>query len=278
MKITCYRPVLLAVPVLAGLFLSTGTYAQSKSESKKTTVRVKVSENKDGKLEEVERSYEVEPLTDRKEFVDKVLDSLGTEGTRRITVTIIDGDGNVSVRERRNVRSRDGQEPQVFSWRNHDGDLRSGDFRSGNFRFDFDSNEWKDELRRAQAEARRLQTELQPQVRVLMRDLERAGDRAHEFIWRGDAKAASVRSLNVYPNNPDNGTLNVRFSVPEPGDVTITVTDTKGKEVGKKEIKDFSGNFVGQVELKKNTTGTLFVTVTQKDDGAVQRVVIPAEK
>ncbi|MBB5282112.1 hypothetical protein HNQ92_000233 [Rhabdobacter roseus] len=273
MKNTCYRPILFCLPLLAGLLMSSGTYAQSKNENKKTTVRVKVSENKDGKLEEVERSYEIEPLADgeRKEFMDKVLDSLGTKGPRQVTILVEDGSGNVVIRESRRSDAllRNSEEPVVFSWRND----------KDHFRFDFDSEQRKGELRRAQAEARRLQTEIQPQMRILMRDIERAGDRVGGLIWGHEGyKAASVRSLNVYPNNPDNGTLNVRFSVPEPGDVTITVTDTKGKEVGKKEIKDFSGNFVGQVELKKNTTGTLFVTVTQKDDGAVQRVVIPAEK
>ncbi len=69
--------------------------------------------------------------------------------------------------------------------------------------------------------------------------------------------------------------MNLRFYVPQKGDVLVTISDTKGKEVGKKEIKDFSGEFVGQIDIKKNTKGTLFVTVTQNEDGAVKRVVIP---
>ena len=108
----------------------------------------------------------------------------------------------------------------------------------------------------------------------MQRKLEGMGDRMSGFWSNEEMASGSVRSLNAYPNNPDNGVLNLRFSTPEPGDVHITVTDTQGKEVGKKTIKDFSGEFVGQIELKKNTKGTLFVTVVQNEDGTVRRVLL----
>jgi hypothetical protein len=44
--------------------------------------------------------------------------------------------------------------------------------------------------------------------------------------------------------------------------------------VGHQVVKDFEGEFMGQVDLKKNTKGTLFVTVTQNEDGTVKRVVV----
>ena len=265
MKNRVYRTLLLSAVLLGGLSLSSISYAQSKEgrkDEKKTTIRVKVSERKNGRTEEIERSYQVGALSDQeqKEFVDKVLDSLGTDANRRVTITVDEGNGNVTTRERRRVevRERNDDEPAVFSWRGNDDE----------FHFDFDSRELRDKMRRLEADVR-------PRVRVLMRDLENAGERMGD-IWTSETgKAASVRSLNVYPNNPDNGLLNLRFSVPEKGDVTITVTDTRGKEVARKEIRDFSGDYVGQIELKKNTKGTLFVTVVQKEDGAVRRVVIP---
>ncbi|GAB3180898.1 T9SS type A sorting domain-containing protein [Telluribacter humicola] len=265
MKKRLYQTLLVSALLLGGLSLGSEVYAQSKEgkkEEKKTTIRVKVSEKKDGRTEESERSYRVGAMSDqeRKEFVDKVLDSLGTNTNRRVTVMVDEGDGNITTRERRRVevRERNDDEPAVFSWRDNDDD----------FHIEFDSKEMKEKLRRIEEEVR-------PRVRVMMRDLENAGERMGD-IWTSETgQPASVRSLNVYPNNPNNGMLNLRFSVPQKGDVTITVTDTRGKEVAQKEIRDFSGEYVGQIELKKNTKGTLFVTVVQNEDGVVRRVVIP---
>jgi hypothetical protein len=268
MKKINYRPLLLAGMLVAGLSLEGTLQAQSK-DKKGTTVRVRVSENHNGRTEVVEKSYELGSLSEpeRKEFVDKVLDSLNTgtasnSGNRRVTVTVDEGDGNVTTRERRRVevqeRAGAQEEPRVFRWRGNDDD----------FHVEFDSREMRDRMRRVEEEVR-------PRLRGMVRDLEQAGERMGT-IWTGEqGKPASVRALNVYPNNPDNGTLNLRFMVPEAGDVTVTVTDTRGKEVARKEIKNFSGDYMGQIELKKNTKGTLFVTVIQKEDGAVRRVVIP---
>ena len=78
----------------------------------------------------------------------------------------------------------------------------------------------------------------------------------------------------VYPNKPFDSKLNVHFIAPEKGDVSIRVNDVEGNEVSVQKIKDFEGEFMGQIDLKKNAKGTLFVTVTQKGDGSVQRIVI----
>jgi Secretion system C-terminal sorting domain len=90
----------------------------------------------------------------------------------------------------------------------------------------------------------------------------------------GTNQASTVRGLDVYPSNPDRNMLNVRFNAPAKGDVSIMVTNPKGKEVAHRELKDFSGEFVGQVDLGRKAEGVYFVTVTQNDDGAVRRVVI----
>ncbi|MDQ1087982.1 T9SS type A sorting domain-containing protein [Siphonobacter sp. SORGH_AS_1065] len=95
------------------------------------------------------------------------------------------------------------------------------------------------------------------------------------FTWEGTSSSKTVRSLNVYPNRPFNQTLNLRFTSPTKGDVTIMVTDVKGREVAKETVKDFEGEYVGQITLsKKAEKGTYFVTVTQGEDGTVKRVVI----
>ena len=68
--------------------------------------------------------------------------------------------------------------------------------------------------------------------------------------------------------------LNVRFTAPAKGDALIVVTNPKGKEVARRELKEFSGEFVGQVDLGRKAEGVFFVTVTQNEDGAVRRIVL----
>lgn len=102
-----------------------------------------------------------------------------------------------------------------------------------------------------------------------------------KFKFDGDMKdfdflneSKTIKALKIYPNKPFDNKLNLKFYAPEKGDVSVTVTDINGKEVGSQKIKDFQGDFMGQVDLKKNVKGTIFVTVTQKEDGTSKRVVV----
>ncbi|NIJ55598.1 T9SS type A sorting domain-containing protein [Dyadobacter arcticus] len=237
---------------------------QTKSDDKtnKSNIRIRVTEETDGNVKNVERSYRMDAMSDkeRDEFVQKVLDSLGVDKNKKqaISITVDDDDDNDVIAKKRKkviIDHRDDREPMAFHWDN-------------DFSYDFDSEKFKSHMKNFEKEFR-------PRAKVFMKDMENFGDRMGDFWEKELIKPANVHALNAYSNNPDNGMLNLRFSVPEKGDVTISVTDTKGREVGKKEIKDFEGEFVGQIELKKNTKGTLFVTVVQNEDGTVKRVVIP---
>lgn len=264
MKHIFLNRIRLSLFILVGVIATHFSYAQTPDKDKKTTIRVSVAD--DEKSEPVEKTYRVKSMNDeeRKQFVDKVLDSLGANTKKEgkiISVTIDDGDNNRQTMTRKrktgSQNDRHDRDALAFNWTE---DLGK--------EFNFDSENFRSQMRN-------IERDLKPKARVLMRDMENFGERMGDF-WNSESnKAASVRDLNVYSNNPDNGILNLRFQVPQKGDLTITVTDVKGKEVGKKEIKDFGGNFVGQIDLKKNTKGTLFVTVVQNEDGAVKRVVIP---
>lgn len=249
--------------IFFGLSLSFCTSAQSMDEKKASTIKVKVVEKNDGKTRVTERSYTIDPMSEReqKEFVDKVLDTLGVNGPGQKQISVIvdsEGatDGRDHDRQRIIIREHDDQgsrEPMMW--------------RDGNQTFRFDTEELEENIHR-------MEKDMKPRMEILRKDMERFGDRMGN-LWTNDImQAGSVRGLNAYPNNPNNSVLNLRFNAPETGDVVITVTDTQGKEVGRKEIKNFSGEFVGQVDIKKSTQGTLFVTVVQNEDGAVRKVVI----
>ncbi|AFK02955.1 hypothetical protein Emtol_1813 [Emticicia oligotrophica DSM 17448] len=88
----------------------------------------------------------------------------------------------------------------------------------------------------------------------------------------------TIRGVEVYPNNPKTEILNVRFNAPQKGDVSIKVLDIKGNVVAKEEIKDFTGEYVGQINIGKQKSGIVFVMITQGEDGNVKRVVLPSNE
>jgi hypothetical protein len=99
------------------------------------------------------------------------------------------------------------------------------------------------------------------------------------YAWTDDVLSevttpSGIRSLEVFTNKPENNTVNVRFFTPKEDDVTITVVDSKGKQVAQREVKKFKGEYVGQLELKRATKGTYFVIVSQGGDGVNRKVVI----
>lgn len=285
MKQTFLRTTLFSLALTAALGTSANAQSKDDNDDRKTFIKIEVIGKSAGKTQVVERSYQVDPMTEneQKAFIDKALDSLAIDGMsqKRISITVDDNanhphhlDGDVRTRS----WDRNSDEPLIWSWRDDNDRSRRGSTDRRPHDFSFDTRELQSNLRRMQKEMepklRELQRDLEPTLKIMQEKTEGMSDRFADAWGNGFTSSSTVRSLNAYANNPDNGTLNLRFSVPEKGDVHVTVTDTDGKEVGKKTIKDFSGEFVGQIELKKNTKGTLFVTVVQNDDGTVRKVVI----
>ena len=84
----------------------------------------------------------------------------------------------------------------------------------------------------------------------------------------------TIQGLSGKQNQPFNGKINVRFTAPTKGNVTIAVSDVNGKEIATETVKDFQGDYLGQIDLKKATAGIYFLRVTQGNDGAVRRVEV----
>lgn len=102
--------------------------------------------------------------------------------------------------------------------------------------------------------------------------------RIMKFDERGDKmdkdSNKSIRSLKVYTNKPQTEVLNVSFHTEQESDVMISVIDTKGNSVAKETVKNFKGEYVGQINLKKNTKGVFFVIVAQGNDGQSKKIVV----
>lgn len=84
----------------------------------------------------------------------------------------------------------------------------------------------------------------------------------------------TIHGLRAEQNQPFNGKLNVHFAAFEKGNVSIAVSDVNGKEIATETVKDFQGEYLGQIDLKKSGAGVYFLRVTQGTDGAVRRVEV----
>ncbi len=252
-------------------------YAQKTPKTDKTgagEVHVKIIERSGDTVTELDRTYRASDMTDdkRDEVVKKLVDSLktvrnGDNHRRQMTIIIDDngnGSGSLTMKGRRNFDWDNTARLPRKDWPNNQAFKNMQPFRNNqDFRYQFraDIDSVADRLNRLNFN--------------FPNDLSMRLARPFD-AWSRDynGKASTVRGLEAYPNNPDRTLLNVRFTAPAKGDVSIIVTNPKGKEVARKEVKDFSGEYVGQIDLGKNATGAYFITVTQNEDGAVKRIVV----
>jgi Secretion system C-terminal sorting domain len=244
----------------------------------KMTIHIESSEK--GKKEVFEKSYNVEGMSDaeKEKLVSRVTDSLWTasgDGDRKQFKIKIDRN------EDRHINSDD---DRPFSLNSPQGKTkkRIEIYKDGKkIEQDLDSNGSDDmtiffkdlgsdiEKQFKDFDHKKMFSSIEP----MMKDF--------KFKFDGDMKdfdfmneSKTVKALKIYPNKPFDNKLNLKFYAPEKGDVSVIVTDINGKEVGSQKFKDFQGDFMGQVDLKKNVKGTLFVTVTQGQDGTAKRVVV----
>jgi hypothetical protein len=232
-------------------------------------VNVRIIERNGDEVRETERTYHIDGMSDpdRDKMVMKLVDSLKATrkggGRRQMTIIVDDNDGERIVRKTRPTPGKDRAPDDAYARRN---------WQPRTNRDPRDSQTWEYEFRRGADSLADQMSRLRLQI---PRDWDRQLARPFEDWARNmNTKPSTIRGLDAFPNNPDRNELNVRFTAPSKGDVSIIVTNTKGKEVARRDLKDFSGEFVGQIDLGKKPQGTYFITVTQNEDGSVKRVVI----
>ena len=229
-------------------------------EEKDGKIKIHVETTENGQKQVFDRTYNAEGLNaeQKENLINNITDSLFSasgHGRKQIRIKI-DRNGD-----------RLAQAPRAFG----NGQKRIEIYKDGK-RIDKDFND-KD-IHAYNFDFKRLDSDkLIGSLKPAMKEFKFKFDNDFkEFDPFNESK--TVKALKIYPNKPFDNKLNLKFYTPEKGDVNVIVTDVNGKEVGTQKFKDFQGDFMGQVELKKNTKGTLFVTVTQGEDGTAKRVVI----
>lgn len=254
---------LLATATISGSALAQKAKTNTPSPNE---IHVQIIERNGNEVRETERTYRTDGMLDpeRDRLVTKLVDSLKAARQKsgdgqQLTIIVEDGKGSRSVTRERNTAGAQQRKNDVYVWRGKRP-------MSGN------NQNWQYELRRG---ADSLGSQLNRLQLQFPSDWDRQLARPFEAWARNvESKPSSVRGLDVFPNNPDKEQLNIRFTAPAKGNVLIVVTNPKGKEVARREISDFSGEYVGQISLGRKAEGTYFVTVTQNEDGAVKRVVV----
>lgn len=82
-----------------------------------------------------------------------------------------------------------------------------------------------------------------------------------------------VTKVKVYPN-PGDGKISISFTAASKGDIEITITDPKGKEVYSKTLSAFSGEYFNEVDISGKGKGTYFLKITQGDDSITKKLVV----
>lgn len=274
--------------IISALLLTLGVSAMAQKnvsqniEEKNGQLKIHIESSENGKKEIFDRSYNVEGMSadEKDKLINHISDSLltasGNGERKHIRIKINkDGEGAGMRSENDDDRPFSHNAPQGTKKKRveiyKDGKRIQKDLDGDNedmtiFFKDFGNDM---EKRFKDFDHKKLLGSLEPMVKDFKFKFD--GD-IKDFDFMNESK--TVKALKIYPNKPFDSKLNLKFFAPQKGDVNVIVTDINGKEVGSQKIKDFQGDFMGQVDLKKNVKGTIFVTVTQGEDGTAKRVVI----
>lgn len=86
------------------------------------------------------------------------------------------------------------------------------------------------------------------------------------------ASSEGFSNVSVFTNKPATHILNLRFKSSGEGPVTISVVNLEGDLVTRESVKDFNGEYMGQLNLKEGTKGTFFVIISQGEKGISRKV------
>lgn len=272
---------------------SFASFAQDKKE-KKSTIRVRIEQDINGKAKVHEKSFDATGLTNKQKenLVQDYQDSVMAKNKDNVRGTKVEVE-SFNGDERERISSNDDHFERRLDFDSEKPRIRAySRERNGNdnhFEFGDDDDAIIREKPRARVYRhdgdKDFDTRFDLDMKGLNQNLNQLGkDLQFEFKtfpdvfdFDGSASGKTVRGLSVYPNNPKTEILNLRFSSQQKGDVNIKVMDLKGNVIAKDEIKDFSGDYVGQINIGKQK-GVVFVMVTQGEDGTVKRVSLSSEK
>lgn len=82
-----------------------------------------------------------------------------------------------------------------------------------------------------------------------------------------------VDNMIFYPN-PNSGKFNLKFSLRQKGNATVSIYNTSGKQVYTESLAGFSGDYNKSIDISGNDKGVYFVKVEQGGHAMVKKIVL----
>ncbi len=250
------------------LFLFTMFSFGAFSQEKKEKIRIRIEQESDGKTTISEKIINASGLSSsqRDEMIEQFKDSvlaLNKGKTRGVKIEIDNG-SNTNINIEQNGSHSDDE--VIIREKSRTKDYKKNDKNYGEH---FDSDDFTHELNSNMESLRENMKRMGREFKYDFRTIPEG------FPFGDNNDGKTIKKVDVFLNNPKTEILNIRFNAPQKGDVSIKVLDVRGNVVSREEIKDFSGDYVGQINIGKQKAGTIFVMITQGEDGTVRRVVMP---
>lgn len=82
-----------------------------------------------------------------------------------------------------------------------------------------------------------------------------------------------LSSIEISPN-PNSGTFNVKFELPNKGDATLTVRSPEGKTIYRETLKSFAGKYDKEISLGIQSAGLYYIELQQNKKTATKKLLI----
>ncbi|MFI5205896.1 MAG: T9SS type A sorting domain-containing protein, partial [Candidatus Paceibacterales bacterium] len=83
-----------------------------------------------------------------------------------------------------------------------------------------------------------------------------------------------INHLKVYPNPSPQGKISLSFHATPDAEVTVSITDAKGKEIFVDKKKNFEGEYFNEINLSGKGKGDYVIKISQGDDMVSKKIAV----
>jgi hypothetical protein len=92
-------------------------------------------------------------------------------------------------------------------------------------------------------------------------------------VFTSDEAKLPIEDLKFFPN-PTDGNFRMSFLLPQRGQTAITIYDVEGKEVLRKDLGNFQGNWNNNIDLSHLKSGTYILNITQNNLRLAEKIIV----
>jgi len=92
-------------------------------------------------------------------------------------------------------------------------------------------------------------------------------------VFTADDVKLPIEDLKFFPN-PTDGNFRMSFFLPQRGQTAITIYNAEGKEVVRKDLGNFQGNWDNNIDLSNLNSGTYILNITQNNLRLAEKIIV----